>query len=257
MSWYSQGYSGIAKEEERLEDMQGPMRLYIPAEKQKDIVFIDDDPFCIYEHNPKIGGSFRNWITCLQGANDDVHCCKVLGPNSRYYCGYLTVVDCSKWEDKKGNSHQYEMRLLQAKMRTLKKFERKKSDKGSLVGALFTVTREDDRSPTCGDDFDFQKQGDLDKLFEFACYRGERLAALWEEAEQKPDVMSRVRKTFQVEPVEGKLPRTIPQFNYMQVLKPKPPAELKLFLAAAEKSTPSGFSRKSQAENPETDDVPF
>jgi hypothetical protein len=257
MSWYNQGYSGLAKEQERLEDLQGPQRLYIPAEGQKEIVFVDDEPFCIYEHNPKIGSSFRNWMTCLQGAKDDVVCCKVLGPNSRYYCGYLTVVDCTRWQDKKGNWHQYELRLLQAKMRTLKKFERKRADKGTLVGSLFKVTREDDKSPTCGDDFDFQKQGDLDKLFEVCSYRGEKLTALWDEAEEKPEVMARIKKTFQIEASsDGKLPRTVPQFNYLHVLKPKSPSELKLLLSSADVSGSNGSSGRQQ-QAVVSEDVPF
>lgn len=257
MSWYNQGYTGIAREQERQDELQGPQRFYVPADKQKEIVFIDDDPFCVYEHNPKIGGSFRNWITCLQGANDDVACCKILGPNSRYYCGYLTIVDCSKWLDQKGNEHQYELRLIQAKMRTLKKFERKKADRGALAGSLFRVSRDDDRSPSCGDDFEHLKEGDLEKLFEVACYRGEKLSALWKEAEEKPESMARIRKTFQVEPVDGQLPRVIPQFNYLQVLKPKGPTDLKLLLAAADTSG-SGSSRpRNGSNNSFSEDVPF
>lgn len=257
MSWYNQGYAGMAKEQERLDDLQGPQRLYIPAESQKELVFIDDDPFCIYEHNPKIGGSYRNWTTCVQGAFDDVVCCKSLGPNTRYYCGYLTVVDCSKWTDQKGNAHQYEMRLIQAKLRTLKKFERKKADKGSLVGSLYRVSRDDANSPACGNDFDFVKDGDIEKLFEVTCYRGEKLSSLWREAEEKPDAMARIRKTFQIEPVEGKLPRIIPQFNYLQVLKPKSPAELKLMLAAADTSADASAGKSQASNGAFSEDVPF
>ena len=257
MSWYQKGYSGIPKEQQRLEEMQGPQRFYVPAEKQKEFVFVDDDPFCLYEHNPKINGSFRNWITCLQGASDDAVCCKILGPNTRYYCGYYTIVDCSKWKDQKGNEHQFEMRLIQAKMRTLKKFERKKTDKGTLVGCLYRATRDDDKAPSCGDDFDFVKEADMEKLFEVTCYRGEKLSALWAEAEQKPEAMERIVRTFQIEPENGKLPKIVPAFNYFNVLKPKNPKELKLELAAADTSSNGAASKSSASSSSVSDDVPF
>jgi hypothetical protein len=260
-SWYEQGFDGVDQEQRRLEEMQGPGRIWIPAGVSKDLVFIDDDPMCLHEHNPKMNGSYRNWFTCLQGVSDEVVCCQVLGPNSRYYCGYVTVVDCTEWKDKKGNSHQFEMRLLQLKLKSLKKLRRKKEDKGALVGTMWRFTREDDSAPICGDDWEHLRDSDMGKMFSYVTYRGKKLTQLWDEAEANAEAMAKLRRTFQIEPgADGKLPRIVPSFNYFEVLKPKTPKELRLMLVGVEKddddkkssgsSTTGGASTKSE-------DVPF
>ena len=273
MSWYETGYDGVAKEEQRLEESQGPQRFYIKAGEQKDFVFVDDEPFCFHEHNPRIGGSFRNWFTCMQAVYpDDVVCCKVLGPSSRYYVGYYTVVDCSKWKDQKGNEHQYELRYLQAKKKTINRFKRKKADKGSLIDWYVKATREDDKSPSCGDDFEYERKIEMEKLFPLVCYRGEKLSKLWEEADSDPKAMERLKRIFRltnekgelahVDKETGKLRREIPPFNYPVLLHPKDPKTMRLELAAADTSDSSRSSGSRSSNNgagsgATTDDVPF
>jgi len=251
-------------EQQRLDAMQGPGRLWIPQTKEKEIVYIDDDPCCIYEHNPKIGGNYRNEATCLQGVSEDVVCCQVLGPNSRYYVGYLTVVDCSQWTDGKGNEHQYEMRLMGAKMRSLKLLRRRKDDDGTLIGKMFTHHRTDEKSASIGDDIAFKRDVNLDKMFPVVCYRGKKLADLWREAEEDPAKMLKITNTFNIKPGEdGKLPRVIPAFNYFEVLKPRAPQELRLTLGGVEpdeddrKSSYGGGGGGGAAQAVKQDDVPF
>lgn len=234
-SWYETGFDGVEAEQRRIEEQQGPGRLWIPPGQNKEVVFVDDDPVCVHEHNPKMNGHYRNWLTCLKGVYEDVACCQVLGPKSRYYTGYLSVVDCSEWQDQRGNTHQYEMRMMQLKMKSLKKIRRKKDDKGALVGKMYNLVREDDRSPTCGDEFEYRRDVDMDKMFPFVNFRGKKLEDLWQEAEANAEAMARVKRWFQIEPdANGKLPRVIPAFNYFEVLKPKEPKELRLHLGQVE-----------------------
>jgi hypothetical protein len=255
MSWYNTGFDGIEKEQQRLDSMMGPGRLWIPVGAQKDIVFVDDEAFCIHEHNPKMNGNYRNQFTCLLGSADDVACCQVLGPNSRYYVGYLTAVDCSAWRDKKGNEHQYEMRLFPAKMGTLKKIRRKKEEKSSLVGAMYKASRDNADAASVGDELEFQRVADLFKLFSVSNYRGKKLSDLWLEAEANVEAMARLQRTFNVKPVEGKLPRIVPTFNYFEVLKPRAPQELRLMLGQVEPdddspTTTAGADGKQQDATP-------
>lgn len=234
-SWYNTGFEGIGAEQARIEANQGPQRFFVPKGQEKELVFVDDDPFCLYEHSPKINGTYRNWMTCLQGVHEDAVCCKIVGPQSRYYCGYLTVVDCSRWKDSKGNEHQYELRLICAKMKVLKKFRRKKETIGALSGHMFNAIREDGLSPQCGDEFEHRREVNMEKLFPLVTYRGKKLMDLWAEAEDKPEAMASVTRTFQIKPDEnGQLPRVIPAFNYFQLLKPKEPKEAKILLSRAE-----------------------
>lgn len=256
-SWYETGTSGIETEQARLDSAQGPGRLWIPGGKSKECVFVDDEPICIHEHNPKMNGNYRNQMTCLQGVYDEVVCCQVLGPASRYYCGYLTVVDCSEWKDQRGNLHQYELRLLQMKMKALKKFRRKKEDRGAVLGTMWNFVREDDRSSTCGDEWEYRRDVDMDKMFPFANFKGTKLADLWTEAESKPETMARVKRWFQVEPdADGKLPKVIPPFNYFEILKPREPKAMRLHLGAVEQDEDSGNSASSGG-TVKQDQVPF
>lgn len=232
-SWASEGFSGVKAEEERLATMYGPNRVWIPAGGSQEWVFVDDTPFCFHEHNPKISGNWKNWMTCLQNVSDDgVPCCEILGAKSRYYTGYLTVVDLSKWTDKKGNVHQYEIKLVGAKLKTLKKLERKKKDRGSLVGCIFKVTREDDKSPNVGDDFEFVREADLTKLFDVTNYKGKKLAELYAKAVEDPTQMNVLKKTFNVLLGDDKKPLPkIPTFNYYSLFEPKSAKDIRTMLS--------------------------
>lgn len=234
-SWYNTGFGGIEAEQRRLDEAKGPGRIWIPGGASKDVVWVDGEPVCIYEHNPKINGNFRNWLTCLQGVYDDVVCCKQLGPSSRYYAGYLTVVDCSEWKDQRGTIHKYELRLIQLKLRSLKKFRRKAEERSSMIASMWRLTREDDNAAACGDEWEFKRDVNMEKMFSFVNYRGKSLEELFSEAEGSDESMVRVRRLFQVEPnEEGKLPRVVPPFNYFEILKPKSPKELNLILGAVQ-----------------------
>lgn len=240
-SWYETGYSGVGREAARIESMHGPNRFWMPENSKKQIVFIDDEPACIHEHNPKLNGSWKNWLTCLQGVADDVPCCEILGANTRGYVGFFTVIDCTEWVDKKGNKYQYEIKLFPAKLKTLKKFAMKKEDRGSLVGALYTVVRTDSKSPSCGDDFEFIREADLTKLFQVANYKGKKLPELYSKLGDNPENMERMKAVFQLQ-LDDKgvvVPKIVP-FNYYEVLKPKSPKEIREMLRGAKVDSGGG-----------------
>jgi hypothetical protein len=259
-NWYESGFDGIGREDARISTLNGPGRLWIPPGERREFVFIDDAPAQIYEHNPKLNGSFRNWMTCLKGIEEKgCPVCDQLGEKTRYYCGYFSVIDCSKWKDKKGNDHQFELNLLQAKLKTMKKFKRKKEDaieagRAGLAGGLYRATREDDMSPTCGDEFEFVRDPDMSKLFELALYRGKKLSEMFDKAEENETSMATLQKIFQVqfEPDSDgkKLIRKLVPFNYLSVLAPKEYKELKLMVAGAERDNDSRGGDKSDGEVP-------
>lgn len=228
MSWFDTGYQGIKKEEDRLAQQYGPDRFWVKAGEKKLFVFVDDEPFGIHEHNPRINGDFKNWTTCLQGVYEDVACCALFGAQSRYYVGYYTVIDLSEWQDKKGNKHQYEIKYLPAKLKTLKKFQRKKGERGSLVGAIYSSVREDAKSPNVGDEFEFQREADMGKLFAVVNYKGKKLTERFTEAESNSEKLERLRREFEITvDAEGKIVPKIPHFNYMELLKPRTAKELR------------------------------
>lgn len=261
-SWYDTGFDAPKREQAERQSRQGPGRFYVPKEVWKEFVFLDDLPFCIYEHHFWMNGSWRNYVTCLRGCAEETPCCGILGEKSRGYVGFMTVIDASKWTDKKGNAHQYELNLFSAKNNTLKKFDRRKKERGSLVGAMFKGYRDSDKLPSCGDEFEFIKEVDLAKVFEFANYRGQKLSELYAKANTDPSVMDFVKRTFSVQlDDKGKIIPKIYPFNYLEILKPKTPDEIKAFLAGQDLS--GGGDNKPAESKPAdsgaaaSDDVPF
>lgn len=233
--WASAGFGGTQKEEQRLATLYGPNRVWLKPGTSQEWVFIDDEPLCFHEHNPKINGDWKNWMTCLQNISDDgVPCCEILGAKTRYYVGYFTVVDLSKWTDKKGNVHQYEIKLLPAKLKTLKKLQRKKQDKGTLIGAMYKVTRETDQSPACGDDFEYLREADLSKLFDLVNYKGKKLAEHFAKADSDPVVQHMLKQTFNLRLGDDNkvLPKISP-FNYYSLFEPKSAKEVRSMLHGA------------------------
>jgi len=252
-SWYDTGFDGMKREEDRIATMSGPQRVWIPPQSSKELVFLDDDPVCIHEHCPKMNGHYRNWITCLNGVYDDVACCEILSTKGRYYVGYFSVIDCSAWTDKKGNKYQYEQKLLPAKLKTLKKLKRKREDRGTLVGCLFKVHREDEKSPVCGDEFDFQREADMDKLFQLANYKGKRIAELFSKA-GADDGLKKLMRLFQVEVHDGEIaPRLVP-FNYVEILAPKPSKDVRDMLGGGKNVEESSGGDSTSSDD---DQIPF
>jgi len=257
-SWFDTGFEGMKREEDRLQSRQGPGRYYVPEGETKEMVLIDDVPFCVYEHHFKMNGSWRNWLTCLRGIHEDIPCCTTLGDKTRAYLGFLTCIDASKWKDKKGNVHQYEVQLFPAKLKTLKKFKRKKEDRGSLVACLFKVTREDEKSPSCGDEFEIQKEVELAKVLDVAMFRGRKLLELFAKANEDPKMMEYTQRIFQVVlDDKGKiLPKLYP-FNYIELLKPKSPEEIRAIIGGQKVGSDEDGPVSENTADVQTDDVPF
>jgi hypothetical protein len=235
-TWYNTGYDGIGKEEQRIESLHGPNRIWIPVGQSKEVVFVDQEPACIYEHNAKINGHWRNWHTCLQGMHEECPSCEQLGEKARYYIGYVTVVDLSLWVDKRGNKFQYELKFLGGKLSTLKKWKRKVSDFGGLTGKRVRIHRDSSDDPNTGGEFEvLSPVKDPDKLFSLVNFKGKKLSEMFDAAESKPEEMERLLRFFQgIEKDEdGRLIRRVPAFNYMHLLKPRFPAEIRALLKGA------------------------
>lgn len=263
-SWYTQGFGGVKKEEDRVAQMYGPPRFWMKAGTSTQLVFIDDEPACIHEHSPKINGSWKNWFTCLKDSNpEDAACCELIGADTRHYVGYLTVVDCSEWKDTKGNVHQFEIKLLPAKLKALKLLQTKKEGRDNrLAGRVYRVSRTDDKSPGIGNDYEFDRDADLEKLFQAVNYKGKKLRDLMRS--DKPEELARIKKTFNVSfDKEGSIvPKLVP-FNYQDVLKPKSPKELRDVLRGVkierddDRPAGGGTGTTEGGGKRDDDDVPF
>jgi len=265
MAWYETGYDIIGREEDRQAANQIPNSFWLkPGEgNKKPIIFLDDDPASFSEHAFKIKGEkFPSPRTCIRPMYpEDPVCCIELGPMNAYPVGYYTIINCSSFIDKKGTKRQYEIELLQAKMRTLKKLKARKQSKTSLVGLVFMVTRTDDKSPRCGDDFDVDREvKSMDELFPLVMYKGKKLSAIFAEANAAgPEAIAKLGKTFQLQldPKTGKiLPQLVP-FNYEEIFKPKDPRTMRELLRARIVDATTDFGGTGPGMKAEDDDIPF
>lgn len=233
-SWGSSGFGTVKAEVERQATANGPNRFWMPENSSKEFLFIDDDPFMIHEHNPQMNGSWKNWITCLQGVSDSAPCCEALGTKSRYACWYFTVVDLSSWTDKKGNVYKNEIKFFPAKLKTAQKFERKKKERGSLVGSIYRASRDGQKSSSVGDEFEFVREADLTKLFEHVVYKNKKLSELYSKANADAEQLHLLKKVFQLQIGEGNavINKVVP-FDYRSLLAPKDASELRPMLHGA------------------------
>ena len=70
MSWLA-GKTGYDVADEKIEKIEQEIanrvyRLWLKPEGETTIVFMDDKPPIIEEHQLKIGDSWQNWFTCLE-----------------------------------------------------------------------------------------------------------------------------------------------------------------------------------------------
>lgn len=204
------GYDVFEQREKEIEEKRksSVYRFWLPPEKETKIIFLDDNPVIIDEHQLKIGGSWKNWKTCLSMIDKPCPICEA--GNKPSLVGYYTILDLTEWTDSNGNVHKNEIKLFGAKMDTLKKLKRasmklKERGKPGLVGAMFEVYRSSASAVNTGDDFDYIQTLTMEEIKKL-----------------NPDA----------EPID-----------YEKVLQPESPEELrKLLKQTAEKEFEDGFT---------------
>ena len=262
MSWYKTGYEGIGQEESRLAQLGGTPRLWLPPGTTREVVFIDNEPVTIYEHGWKANGSWKNWATCLRGIEDECPGCIELGENNRYYIGFYTVVDTSEWTDRRGNKHQFEVSLLPAKLKSLKKFRRKSAERieaggTGMAGCLYRLARDGKEDPSIGGEAEFVREVDMEKLFPLALYKGKKLVELMDKAESSPESLPILQKLFQLEMEEGSILRKLVPINYFEQLHPMSVKDFRTAMGSAEKDQDGGGSSRGSGGAKADERVPF
>jgi hypothetical protein len=161
-NWFGTGYDAVKEAEQEQELAKearsyGPRRFWMPPGASTFITFLDDGPFTYREHQVKIGDEFRNWFTCLASTGKRCPLCEA-GQRASFVGAY-SVLDHSKYTDKKDVVHQHERRLYIAKTKTLALLQELSSEYDGLTGCMFKVTRsKEDKSPNVGDILIFKKK---------------------------------------------------------------------------------------------------
>lgn len=159
--WFNRGFGDVPEKPPTGSSGDGPDRLWMKAGEERKLLFLDEEPFCFYEHQLKIDGDWRNWFTCLQGIHPSCPLCTA--GDKRYFVGALSVVDMTGWTDRDGNHRDVGKRLLyMAKIDSMLKLKKQKERRGGLVGAIYSSFRTGAKAASIGDDIDFlEKLGSL------------------------------------------------------------------------------------------------
>lgn len=210
----SRGYDEFERRERVYEEKQRDYvnRFWLPAEGSTKIIFLDDDPPIIEEHQLKIGGDWKNWFTCLRLVGESCPICDVLEDNP-YTIGFYTIIDTAEWTDKRGGVHKNERKLFPAKFKALQMLKRLSQKRGSLAGCCFDVYRSSRDAFNTGDVFDFEGKLEADQI--------------------------------------KRLNEDITPFNYAEILAPKTPAEIMSLLQINSEKMVDGVDFSGYADDDE------
>ncbi len=150
-----------SREARKNSKVSGPMRFWIPAGLSKRVIFLDDNPPELVEHQVTIDGDWRHWFLCLRTPDANGfwtvgNCpfCDMKIP--KYLMGPYSVVDETGYTDKKTGEEKKNIKhVLVAKERSLNKFKRLSARHGGLSGNRFECFRTDGKSVVIGDDWAF------------------------------------------------------------------------------------------------------
>lgn len=257
-SWYETGYEGAEREAEKQSFGRPPDRLWQPAGGTKEIVFVDDNPFCLKEHQWRDTGGDWHWATCIAKISDaGCPACEKATVGRPAYVGYYTLVDVSGYVTRDGEENKYRLILMPAKTKVLNKLKKKKENRGSLLNQLWNLTRADSNTPSTGDDLDHVREISMEGLYSVVTFKGKSLKEMIEKANGTGPDAERGRKYlshfFQI-PEEGEIPARIPTFNYPIILEP---IEAKEMRTATANVQPYGGKAGAATSSSSSDDVPF
>jgi len=165
MSWLKRGYDELEKKDKEMEDRRSntAYRFWIPSGNTTKIIFVDDNPPIIGEHQLKINGDWKNWHTCPASIDSKDECGYCKAGDRPYSAAFYTIIDMTEWTDKKGVKHANEKKLFVAKQKTWNKLKMKsrkykQKEENGLVYVCFDVSRSSSDASSVGDDFEFVKR---------------------------------------------------------------------------------------------------
>jgi hypothetical protein len=130
-----------------------------------------------------------------------------------------------------------------------------------MAGKVVKIRRTSSEDASCGNDFEKDREADMEKLWKLVTYQGKKLHEWFARALEDEEARASLLKIFKFRKGDGGiLVPEIPTFNYFEVLKPKSPKELRAMLAGAKIDDPDGGGESSSdsGEGGEADEsVPF
>ena len=161
----SRGYNSFEKKEAEVEErMKGQVqRFYLPPQKDSKVIFLDDDPPIIEEHQLKINGRWTNWFTCRKMLGERCIICDELG-DSPYTIGFYTILDLSEYQNKKGETVKNTIKIFAPKFKALQMIKRASQKRGGLTHWVCDIYRSAPDAFNVGDVFEWEEKTDADAI---------------------------------------------------------------------------------------------
>lgn len=136
-----------------------PPRFFIKSGQKRELSFVDESCFRIWEHQFWIDGR-PGFATCTKKIRG--HCPLCDAKNKAYSVGFFTIIDHTGYEDREGIEHKDYLALLPAKHFSLETLRGKYEDHGGLAGKRFNVRRSTNQTAaTIGDDWNYLRDVDI------------------------------------------------------------------------------------------------
>jgi len=161
----SRGYKAFEDKETEVEERMKSQvqRFYLPPQKDAKVIFLDDDPPIIEEHQLKINGRWTNWFTCRKMLGDRCIICDELGDNP-YTIGFYTILDLSEYQNKKGETVKNTIKLFAPKFKALQMIKRASQKREGLTHWVCDIYRSSPESFNVGDVFEWEEKTDMDTI---------------------------------------------------------------------------------------------
>jgi hypothetical protein len=151
----------------RREQAGKPFRFFVPIGETRRVVVVDEKPdFFMYEHCEQGPDGIWNVYSGCVKETDICAKCEALKKES-YYALFLTVIDLTPYENKKGETVEFSRKLFVVKNQQQKKFMRWAEKEGSLRGAILDCTRDGDKEPRIGNDIEIVEYMDEAELAQY------------------------------------------------------------------------------------------
>jgi hypothetical protein len=162
----SRGYDAFKNKEAEVEERSKgrAFRFWLKPESGTKIIFLDDNPPILEEHQLKINGDWKNWFTCR----------RVLPGESCIICdelkdkpsvvGFYTILDLTEYTNAKGEQVKNTVKLFAPKFKALQVLKRLSQKRGGLELCVFDVYRTNSDSFNVGDVFDYEEKTDWETV---------------------------------------------------------------------------------------------
>ena len=153
--WFKQGWADALKEKAKVEAIaqmrreRSAPRFFMKQGEKAKILFLDDEPFSVYEHRIEINGRWEPFV-CIK----EIDVCPICNafPRSRpqYVC-YFSILDLRSYTTADGKQVKYSKKLYGAKSSMPGILHDLAKKHKGLRGCLCEVKRYGDKAPNTGD----------------------------------------------------------------------------------------------------------